>query len=122
MSIFEYRDVLFNIKSFLENKDIVQLILSSQRIYKTVGDKNIFTTISIDRESNICNMIRYYLRNKASIVRTIIIDSKNPVDIWPFSSKVMIFINCGVNEDYIDKNYKNCKNKIIKYKYQHFWP
>lgn len=122
MSIFEYRDIIFNIKSYLDNNNILELILSSKRIYKTIGDKNIFTTIRIDRQSNICDMIRYYLRNKASIVRTIIVDSKNPIDIWPFSSNVMIFINCGVTEDYIDKNYKNCKNKIIKYRYQHFWP
>ena len=125
MSLLEYRDIVFNIKSFLDNRDIIELILSSKKILKTIGNKNIFTSITIHRDSNICDMIRYYIKNKVSIIKTVIIDSKNPFDIWPFCSEVMIFINCGIKQDYVDKNYKNCKNKIIKYKYQtyqHFWP
>lgn len=111
------RDVLFNIKSFLNNKDIIELILSSKNISRSIGDRNVFTSITIYKDSNVCDMIRFYLRNKSSIIRTIFIDVSNLVDIWPFSSEVIVFVNCNIKDDYADKNYKNCKNKIIKYRY-----
>lgn len=112
------RDVLFNIKSFLDNKDIIELVISSKNISRSIGDNNIFTSITISNHIyDICDMIRYYLKNKASIIRTIFININNPIDIWPFSSEVMIFVNCTVKQDYVDKNYKNSNNKIIKYKY-----
>lgn len=124
--IFEYRDILFTIKSFLNNNDILELLLISKSIVKTLGKKNIFTSITIDITSDICNMIRHYLNNKASILKTVVIDTRNILEIWPFSSKLMIFVNCGVNEESLNKKYNSNKiiviNKKYKYPYQHFWP
>lgn len=125
MAIFEYRDILFNIKSFLNNNDIIELILSSKKIYEILGNKNIFTSITIYKDSNICDMIRFYLQNKVSIIRTIMIDMNNLediIDIWPYSSTFMIFVNCNAEKKCIhkiDKKYKNCSTKIIKYRYQY---
>jgi len=114
MSILNYRDIIFTIKGFLHNNDIIQLLLTSKIIRETIGRKNIFTSIIIDSNSNICNMIRYYLNNKKSILKTVIIDTRNVIDIWSFSSDLMIFINCFVNEECLNKNYKSNKsNKII---------
>jgi len=124
--IFDYRDIMFTIKSFLNNNDIVELLLTSKNVSKILGKKNIFTSITIDITSDICNMIRHYLNNKASILKTVIIDTRNVVEIWPFSSDLMIFVNCGVNEASLNKKYESNKiivvNKKYKYPYQHFWP
>jgi hypothetical protein len=124
MSIIEYlnhRDALFNIKSFLRNNDIIELVTSSKKINSIIGHANIFTSITIDSHSNLCDMIRLYLKNKASIIHTIIIGSSDPIHIWPFSSKTMIFINCPIHQAYIEQNYKNSKTILLSKKYQHFW-
>jgi hypothetical protein len=126
LNTLNYKDILFNIKSYLHNKDIIELLLTSKILKDTIGHKNIFTSICIKRDSNICNMIRLYLKHKTSIITTIINDSYNPYDIWPFYSNKMIFINCNIGEDYLNKNYRNKENNIniivIDRKYQHFWP
>jgi hypothetical protein len=124
MSILEYlkyKDLLFNIKSFLINNDIIELITSSKKINSVLGHTNIFTSITIENHSNLCNLIRLYLKNKTSIIHTIIIGSNEPIHIWPFSSKIMIFINCPINQEYIEQNYKNSKTILLSKKYQHFW-
>ena len=77
-----------------------------------IGNKNIFTSITINIHSNICDMIRYYLKNKISIIKTVLIDIKNPYDIWPFSSNKMVFVNCDVNEKNVKDNY-DCGKIII---------
>ena len=121
--IFNYRDILFTIKSYLNNNDIVELLLTSKKIREILGKKNIFTTITIDINCNICNMIKHYLNNKASIVKTVVIDTRNVTEIWPFSSDLMIFVNCCVNEESLNKKYNSRKIIVInkKNKYLHFW-
>jgi len=103
---------LFEIKGFLSNNDIIQLLLTSKKIRNMIGNKNIFTSITINIHSNICDMIRYYLKNKISIIKTVLIDIKNPYDIWPFSSNKMVFVNCDVNEKNVKDNY-DCGKIII---------
>jgi hypothetical protein len=123
MSTLYCKDVLYSIKGFLDNKDIIELIVTSRNINKTLGSTNLFLTISINKQSNICDMIRYYIKHKKSIITTTIYDTKEPSILWPFSTKNMIFIDCDVNYTYTDKNYKKSKSIIIntKYKPPRFW-
>jgi len=121
MSILYYKDILCTIKEFLDNKDIVELIVINKNINKTLGTSNLFITISIHRESNICDMIRCYIKHKKSIIKTTISDTKDPSSIWPFSSKNMIFVNCDIDQNYTNKNYKSSKTAIINNKYPRFW-
>lgn len=117
------KDILYNIKNFLENRDIIELILCNKYINNNIGKKNTFTSLTINNKHNICDMIRLYLSNKISIKKVILIDIKNPICLWPFDSNTMIFIDCNVDETYVKNNYKT-KNMLIinKKKYQHFWP
>lgn len=122
MSILYYKDILYSIKEFLDNIDIIELIVTSKNIKKILGETNLFITITIHKQSNICDMIRYYIKHKKSIIKTTIINTKDPSSLWPFSSKNMIFIDCDVNYTYTDKNYKKAKTLIINnYKYPRFW-
>ncbi len=110
------KDILFSIKQFLENEDIIQLLLTSKSMTRVIGYKNIFTSISINMHSNLCDTIRNYLNHKLSIRKTLFfrIFDVSDLDIWPFSSQTMVFINCNIKKEDIIDRYKHIKNLIIK--------
>lgn len=114
--IFFYKDLLFNIKSFLNNEDIIELLTTSKNINKNLGKNNIFTSLKVKQDSNICDLIRVYLKHKLSLTTVFIINIKDPVYIWPFDCKKMIFVNCNINDEYVTKNYKT-SHTIINNKY-----
>ncbi len=110
------KDLLNIIKSYLNNNDILQLIICSKDLYQTIGSTDTFTSITINQRVDICDMIRFYLKNKRSIHTTTIINIKEPASLWPFGTNTMIFINCD-DPKYIEQNYK-CKNlTVINKKY-----
>ena len=82
--VLECRDTLFHIKSFLDNRDIVELMVSSKRIRQAIGHKNVFTSLSINRNDNMCDMIRLYLMHKTSIQSIVFIRCKESEEMWPF--------------------------------------
>jgi hypothetical protein len=113
------KDILYTIKSFLTNYDIIELLVSSKNIKNLLGKKNLFTSIYINYNMNISEYIRHYIDNKRSINTVIINRIKNPILYWPFDINIMIFIDCDIDKEYIDNNYKT-KNGIIintRYKY-----
>lgn len=66
--------------------------------------------------SNLCDMIRHYLKHKLSINKTLFfsIYDISDLDMWPFSSKTMVFINCRIKKEDILEKYKHIKNLTIK--------
>lgn len=121
MNIFEYKDLIYYTKSFLNNNDIIELISCSKKINKTIGKSNTFTSITIDNHKNICDMIKLYLKHKKSIHKIILICIEDPFILWPFSSDCMVFINCGnLKREDIHDNYKESKDIIVRNKW-HEW-
>jgi hypothetical protein len=106
------KDILYSIKNFLKNDDIIELLVTSKNINSLLGKKDIFTSIFINYNMNISQYIRNYINNKKSITKVIINRIKDPILYWPFDVKIMIFIDCDIDEKYINNNYKT-KNGII---------
>jgi hypothetical protein len=118
VNIFECKDILQYTKSFMNNNEIIELILCSKKINKMIGKSDTFTSITIYDDKNICDIIRLYLNHKKSIYKTILIKLKEPFILWPFSSYYMIFIDCGnlnnSNIESVYNNYKDAKKITIK--------
>jgi|LauGreDrversion4_2_1035121.scaffolds.fasta_scaffold01559_4 hypothetical protein len=119
--IIYYKDIFFTIKSYLENKDIIELITTSKNMNNGYGKTNIFTSIYIDYNMNVVDYIKRYINNKKSVLSVIINRIKDPILYWPFDINTMIFVNCNVDKKYVEKHYKT-KNIIIvdKYSYYHW--
>jgi len=114
MSIFEYKDLLHYTKSFLDNKDIIELILCSKDIYKMIGQKDTFTSFTVC-DKDICVMVKLFLKHKKSIYKTTLINIEDPYILWPFGTPYMIFIDCNkVDVENAYNNYKEAKKVIVK--------
>jgi hypothetical protein len=119
---FECKDILHYTKNFLDNKDIIELISCSKKINKIIGKNNIFTSIAIFKNKNICDMIRIYLMHKKSIYKIVLVNVEDPFILWPFGSQCMVFINCGnLNKKDVYDNYKESKEVIIRNKYNEWY-
>jgi hypothetical protein len=122
MNIFQYKDILYYIKSFLSNEDIIELILCSKEINNMIGRTNTFTSITLTKDQNICTMIKLYLKHKKSIYKTILKNIKDTYNLWPFGTYYMSFIKCDVHKEEIYKNYKEAKEIYIEEnKLPRFW-
>ena len=112
--IFQYKDLLHYTKSFLSNEDIIELILCSKEINNMIGKTNIFTSISLTEDKDICTMIKFYIKHKKSIYKTILKNMKDTYNLWPFGTYYMSFINCDVYIEGINENYKEAKEIYIE--------
>ena len=104
-------DIMYLIKNFLSNKDIIELLCSSKKIsFK----KNIFTSLFIDHNDNLMAMINRYIIHKDSINTIVLHRIEEPYLFWPFDCKNIVFINCKVSKKEIDQHYsKSSKKKIV---------
>jgi hypothetical protein len=104
-------DIIYLIKNFLTNKDIIELLCSSKKIsFK----KNIFTSIFVDNKDDLMMLINRYITHKDSINTVVLYRIEEPYLFWPFDSKKIVFINCKVSKKEIEKHYsKTSKKKII---------
>lgn len=119
MNMIYNKDLLYLIKSFLTNCEIIELLVTSKNINSLLGKKNLFTSIYINYDMNISKYIRDYIENKKSINTVIINRVKNPILYWPFDVNIMIFIDCDIDKKYIDNNYKTKKGIIINTRYKY---
>jgi hypothetical protein len=120
-NIFNYKDIISTVKSFLNNNEIIELISCSKNLENIIGKTNVFTSITVNNYNNICDTIRLYLQHKISITKIIIVEIPNPINLWPFDSNTMIFIDCNVDDNYVKKNYNTNNTKIITKKRARFW-
>ena len=103
-------DIIYLIKNFLSNKDIIELLCTSKMNFK----KNIFTSIFIEYNDDLMTMINRYLTHKDSIHTVVLYRIEEPYIFWPFDCKKIVFINCKVSKKEIDQHYsKTSKKKII---------
>jgi D-hexose-6-phosphate mutarotase len=103
-------DIMYLIKNFLSNKDIIQLLCVSKKIsFK----KNIFTSLFVDNKDNLMLMINRYLHHIESINTVVLYRLEDPYLFWPFDSKKMVFINCKVSKKEIDEHYSKSPKKTI---------
>ena len=103
-------DIMYLIKNFLSNKDIIQLLCVSKKIsFK----KNIFTSLFVDNKDNLMLMINRYLHHIESINTVVLYRLEDPYLFWPFDSKKMVFINCKVSKKEIDEHYSKSSTKKI---------
>ena len=110
------KDLLYLIKTFLTNYEIVELLVTSKNINSLLGKKDLFTSIYINYHMNISEYIKHYINNKKSITTVIINRIKDTILYWPFDINIMIFIDCDIDQKYIDDNYKTKKGIIINTK------
>ena len=104
-------DIIYLIKNFLTNKDIIELLCTSKKInFK----KNIFTSLFIDNHDDLMLMINRYITHKDSINTVVLCKIPEPYLFWPFDCKKIVFINCKVSKKEIDQHYsKSSKKKIV---------
>ena len=103
-------DIIYLIKNFLSNKDIIELLCVSKQIsFK----KNIFTSLFVDNNDDLMIMIKLYLSHKESINTVVLYKIEEPHLFWPFDSKKIVFINCKVTKKEIEKHYSKSSTKKI---------
>lgn len=86
------RDVLFLIRTFLCNQDIISTLLVC-REWNCTGSFSMFTTLSVRPTDNLMLSIRRFLQHKQTLVRTILY-SLNVAEEWPFETEEMVLVGC----------------------------
>jgi hypothetical protein len=103
-------DIIYLIKNFLNNKDIIELLCISKKI---TFKKNIFTSLFIDNQDDLMVMINRYINNKDSLNTIVLHRIEQPYLFWPFDCKKIVFVNCKVSKKEIDGHYPKSKKKIV---------
>ena len=106
-------DILYFIKNFLNNKEIIELLCTKKITSLLFKNKSLFTSLFIDNNDNLIKMMNRFLTHKDSINTVILFRIEQPNLFWPFDSKKMVFINCKVSQKEIDEYYSKHSKKII---------